>query len=168
MDVEEQKVGEDALKGSEAYLAERKKLSLTGSIAGDPASDDHFWSDETYQIMGFDRSVKPSMDLIMQRVHPDDRAHLQHEVDRATQGAQNHDYESRLLMPDGQIKHVHVCAHRVKYASGKEEIVGALMDVTESRKAQAALDAAQTALAHACRMATLGEISAPIAHEGTQ
>jgi PAS domain S-box-containing protein len=168
IDVDDQKVAENALQRSEAYLAEAQKLSLTGSIAWDPASDDHFWSDETYQIMGFDRSVKPSMGLIMQRVHPDDRVHLQHEVDRATQGAQNHDYESRLLMPDGQIKHVHVRARRVNYASGKEEIVGALMDVTESRKAQAALDAAQTALAHACRMTALGEISASIVHEVNQ
>jgi C4-dicarboxylate-specific signal transduction histidine kinase len=108
------------------------------------------------------------MDLIMQRVHPDDRAHLQREVDRATQGAQDHDYESRLLMPDGQIKHLHVRAHRVTYASGKEEIVGALMDITASRKSQAALDAAQAALAHASRVATLGEISASIAHEVNQ
>jgi hypothetical protein len=168
IDVEDQKVAENALQRSEAYLAEAQKLSLTGSIAWDIANDDHFWSDETYQIMGFDRSVKPSMDLIMQRVHPDDRAHLQHEVDRATQGAQNHDYETRLLMPDGQIKLTHVRAHRVKYASGKEEIVGALIDITESRKSQAALDAAQIALAHASRVATLGEISASIAHEVNQ
>jgi PAS domain S-box-containing protein len=168
IDVDDQKVAENALQRSEAYSAEAQKLSLTGSIAWDPASDDHFWSDETYQIMGFDRRVKPSMDLIMQRVHPDDRAHLQHEVDRAAQGAQTHDYEQRLLMPDGQIKYLHVRAHRVKYASGKEEIVGALMDVTESRKSQAALDAAQTALAHASRVATLGEISASIAHEVNQ
>jgi PAS domain S-box-containing protein len=168
IDVDDQKAAENALQRSEAYLAEAQKLSLTGSIAWDPISDDHFWSDETYQIMGFDRSVKPSMDLIMQRVHPDDRAHLQHEVDRATRGAQNHDYESRLLMPDGKIKHLHVRAHRVTYASGKEEIVGALMDITESRKAQTALDAAQTALAHASRAATLGEISASIAHEVNQ
>jgi len=168
IDVDDQKAAENALQRSEAYLAEAQKVSLTGSIAWDPISDDHFWSDETYQIMGFDRSVKPSMDLIMQRVHPDDRAHLQHEVDRATRGAQNHDYESRLLMPDGKIKHLHVRAHRVTYASGKEEIVGALMDITESRKAQTALDAAQTALAHASRAATLGEISASIAHEVNQ
>jgi PAS domain S-box-containing protein len=168
IDVDDQKVAENALQRSEAYLAEAQKLSVTGSIAWDPISDDHFWSDETYQIMGFDRSVKPSMDLIMQRVHPDDRVHLQHEVDRATQGAQNHDYETRLLMPDGQIKLVHVRAHRVKYPSGKEEIVGALIDITESRKSQAALDAAQTALAHASRVATLGEISASIAHEVNQ
>jgi len=168
IDVDDQKVAESALQRSEAYLAEAQKLSLTGSIAWDPISDVHFWSGETYQIMGFDRSVKPSMDLIMQRVHPDDRAHLQREVDRATQGAQDHDYESRLLMPDGQIKHLHVRAHRVTYASGKEEIVGALMDITASRKSQAALDAAQAALAHASRVATLGEISASIAHEVNQ
>jgi PAS domain S-box-containing protein len=168
IDVDDQKVAENALQRSEAYLAEAQKLSLTGSMAWDPVSDDHFWSDETYQIMGFDRSVKPTMDLIMQRVHPDDRAHLQHEVDRAELGAQTHDYEQRLLMPDGQIKHLNVRAHRVKYASGKEEIVGALMDITDSRKSQAALDAAQTALAHASRAATLGEISASIAHEVNQ
>jgi PAS domain S-box-containing protein len=69
IDVDDQKVAENALQRSEAYLAEAQKLSVTGSIAWDPISDDHFWSDETYQIMGFDRSVKPSMDLIMQRVH---------------------------------------------------------------------------------------------------
>src|SRR6267378_6152821 len=168
IDVDDQKVAENALQRSEAYLAEAQRLSLTGSAVWDLTSDDHFWSDETYQIMGFDRSAKPSMDLIMQRIHPDDRVHLQHEVDRAAQGAQTHDFELRLLMPDGQIKYLHLRGHRVKYASGKEEIVGALMDITEGRKSQAALDAAQTALAHACRVATLGEISASIAHEVNQ
>jgi PAS domain S-box-containing protein len=168
IDVDDQKAAENALQRSEAYLAEAQKLSLTGSIAWDPAGDDHFWSDETYQIMGFDRSVKPSMNLIVQRVHPDDRVDLQHEIDRAAQGALTQDFEWRLLMPDGQIKYLHVRAHRVKYASGKDEIVGALMDITESRKSQAALDAAQSALTHACRVATLGEISASIAHEVNQ
>jgi PAS domain S-box-containing protein len=168
IDVDDQKVAENALQRSEAYLAEAQRLSLTGSAVWDLASDDHFWSDETYQIMGFDRSVKPSLELLMQRVHPDDRAHLQHEIDRTAQGAQTNDFELRLLMPDGLIKYLHLRGHRVKYPSGKEEIVGALMDTTESRKSQAALDAAQTALAHASRVATLGEISASIAHEVNQ
>jgi PAS domain S-box-containing protein len=166
--VEDRKRTESALQRSEAYSAEAQKLSLTGSIAWDLASGDHFWSDETYQIMGFDRSIMPSIDLIMARVHPDDRARFQHEVDRAAQGAQTHDYEHRLLMPDGKTKHLHVRAHRVRYESGREEIVGAVMDITESRKSQAALDVAQTALAHASRVATLGEISASIAHEVNQ
>jgi C4-dicarboxylate-specific signal transduction histidine kinase len=56
----------------------------------------------------------------------------------------------------------------VKYESGEEEIVGALMDVTEARKAQEALHEAQVQLAHASRVATLGEMSASIAHEVNQ
>ncbi len=167
-DIEDRKRVETALQRSEAYSAEAQKLSRTGSLAWDLDNDTHFWSDETYQIMGFDRGLRPSIDLIMQRVHPDDRAHLRSEANRARQGAQQFDYEQRLLMPDGQIKQVHLRAHRVKYESGKEEIVGALMDVTEARKSQEALRAAQGALAHASRAATLGEISATIAHEVNQ
>lgn len=167
-DIEDRKRAEIELQRSEAYSAEAQKLSMTGSFAWDFLSDDHFWSDQTYEIMGFDRSVKPSIELINQRVHPDDRGHFQREVDRTGQGAQTYDYEQRLLMPDGQIKHLHLVAHRVTYESGKEEIVGAIMDVTEARKAQEALHAAQAALAHASRVATLGEISATIAHEVNQ
>jgi PAS domain S-box-containing protein len=167
-DIEDRKQAERALQRSEAYSAEAQKLSQTGSIAWDPASDEHFWSDETYQIMGFDRSIKPSMDMIIQRVHPDDRDHLRQEVARTVHGAQEYDYEQRLLLPDGQIKHLHVRAHRVKYESGKEEVVGALIDITAARKSQEALHAAQIGLAHASRVATFGEISASIAHEVNQ
>jgi len=167
-DIEDRKLAESALQRSEAYAAEAQMLSRTGSLAWDIAADNHFWSDQTYQILGFDRSVKPSIDLIMQRVHPDDRARLQHEVGRASLDAQIHDYEPRLLMPDGQIKHLHLRVHHVRYESGKEEVVGALMDVTAAKKSQEALDAAQTALAHAGRVAALGEMSATIAHEVNQ
>jgi len=130
-DIEEKKRAERALQRSEAYSAEAQKLSLTGSFSWEIAGGDGFWSDETFQIMGFDRSVKPSIDQIIRRVHPDDRALAQHELNRAVQGVPSHDHELRLLMPDGQIKHVHVRARRVRYESGKEEIVGALMDITE-------------------------------------
>jgi PAS domain S-box-containing protein len=167
-DIEDRKQTENALQRSEAYSAEAQKLSQTGSIAWDPANDDHFWSEQTYQIMGFDRNIKPSMDMIVQRVHPDDRDHLKQEVKRTALGAQDYDYEQRLLMPDGLIKHLHVRAHRVKYDSGREEIVGALMDVSAARKSQEALHSAQMGLAHASRVATLGEISASIAHEVNQ
>ena len=83
------------------------------------------------------------------------------------QGAQHFEYEHRWLTADGNIKHLYVRAHRVTHGS-VEEIVGALMDVTEARKAQEALSDAQTQLAHASRVATLGEMSASIAHEVNQ
>lgn len=167
-DIEDRKRAESALRRSETYLTEAQKLSLTGSFTWDTASGRHYWSDVTYQIMQIDRNVDPSIDLIIQRTHPDDRLLMQREFDRAMQGSQIHDYELRLLMPDGQIKHLHIVARRVVYESGKQEVVGALRDVTEARRSQAALDAAQSALAHASRIATFGEISASIAHEVNQ
>jgi PAS domain S-box-containing protein len=167
-DIEDRKRAEFALQRSEAYLAEAQKLSRTGSIGYDVTTGEFFWSEETYEILGFDRSVEPSIDTAVERVHPDDRALVRHQVERAMRREANFDYEHRLLMPDGQIKHVHVVAHLVKTASGSEELLGALMDVTQAKKAQEELQTAQAELAHASRVATLGEISASIAHEVNQ
>lgn len=167
-DIEDRKQAESALRRSEAYALEAQELSATGSFAWEVATGAYFWSDQTYKILGFDRSVKPRVSLVIERVHPDDRATLVRELERSQQGAQNHDYELRLQMPDEKIKYLHIIAHRVKYESGKEEIIGALTDITEARKSQETLHAAQTALAHASRVATLGEISATIAHEVNQ
>lgn len=167
-DIEDQKRAESALQRSEVYLAEAQKLSLTGSFGWEIATANVFWSDETYKIMGFDRTVTPTIDLMLDRTHPDDRDLLLREIARARQGELNSDYEHRLLMPDGQIKHLHVRSHRVQYHCSKEEMVGALMDVTQARNAQEALHTAQAELVHAGRVATLGEISASIAHEVNQ
>ena len=167
-DIEDQKRAESALQRSEAYLAEAQKLSLTGSFGWVVASGEIFWSEETYKIMGYDRTVRPSLDISIQRTLPEDRALVQESIESVERGAQNLDFEHRLLMPDGQVRRLHVRAHRVRYVSGQEEMVGAVMDITEARKAQEALQAAQADLAHASRVATLGEISASIAHEVNQ
>jgi PAS domain S-box-containing protein len=167
-DIEDRKQVENAWQRSQAYSAEAQKLSQTGSFAWDVATRHYFWSEQTYQILGFDRSIRPSISLVVQRTHPDDRFIMEHELDRSAQKAPYHDFEVRLLMPDRQIKHIHLLAHRITYESGNEEVVGAVMDITDARKSQETLHAAQTALAHASRVATLGEISATIAHEVNQ
>ena len=58
-DIEDRKQAETALQRSEAYSAEAQRLSRTGSVAWDLANDIQFWSDEAYQIMGFDRGSSP-------------------------------------------------------------------------------------------------------------
>jgi signal transduction histidine kinase len=152
----------------EAYLDEAQGLSRTGSFSWKVSSGDIFWSKEAYRMLELDRAAKPSIDLILQGVHPDDRHVVQHAIDRAQRGEQDYDFEYRWLTPSGSTKHLHVRAHRVRFDSGEDEIVGALIDVSETRQAQEALHTAQTALAHAARVATLGEMSASIAHEVNQ
>jgi len=159
---------EGALRRSEAYLADAQRLSHTGSFGWKIASGNIVWSKETYRIFGVDETVKPTIDLILQRVHPDDRELVLHEIDRAALGEPDYDYEHRLLMPNGAIRHLTVRTHRAKYESGEEEVVGALMDVTATRKAQEALHTAQAELARVTRVTALGQMSASIAHEVNQ
>src|SRR5262249_15232416 len=150
------------------YLAEAQRLSNPGSFGWKLGPDEIFWSKETYGIMGFDESVRPTIGLLLERVHPDDRRFVQWQLDRALHGEQHFDYEYRLRMPDGDIKYFHVRAHRQAYEAGEEELVGALMDVTATKRAQEALQIAQTALAHVTRVTMLGEMTASIAHEVNQ
>jgi PAS domain S-box-containing protein len=156
------------LRRSETYLAAAQRLSNTGSFGWKIGTDEIVWSKETYRIMGFDEAVRPTIGLLLQRVHPDDRGFVQRQLDRALRGEQHFDYEYRLRMPDGEIKHIHVRAHRQAYEAGEDKLVGALMDVTATKQAQEALQIAQTALAHVTRVTMLGEMTTSIAHEVNQ
>jgi PAS domain-containing protein len=153
---------EFALHRSEAYLAAAQRLSKTASFGRKIASGQISWSKETFRIMGFDETVKPTLSLVLQRTHPDDGKLVQQHVDRAIRGERKFDYEYRLLMPNGGIEQIHVRAHRHVDEAGKEELVGALMDVTAARQMQDALQTVQTALAHVTRVTTLGEMSTSI------
>src|ERR1700752_237194 len=155
------------LQRSEAFLAEGQSISLTGSFGWNVQSGEIQWSEETYNIFELERAVKPTLDLVMQRIHPDDRAFVQETIDRASREKTNFDFEHRLLLPDGAVKHLHVIAH-LQNSSGTLEFVGAVMDVTSTRQAQEALRKAQADLAHVSRVAMMGELVASIAHEVNQ
>ena len=78
------------------------------------------------------------------------------------------DFEHRLLMPDGSVKHVHVVLEAVCLDPENREFVGTVMDITARKQAEEAVSKAQTELAHVTRVTTLGELAASIAHEVNQ
>jgi formate hydrogenlyase transcriptional activator len=136
IDVTEQEQLTQELLRREAYLAEAQGLSHTGSFGWNPDSGEIVWSDETHRIFEYDRSLKPTLDSIVQRVHPEDRAGFQKVIDRAFEGATHFEHTYRLLLPDGRIKHVHALAHAVQDPSGNREFVGAGIDVTGYQNAE--------------------------------
>ena len=136
VDIEDRKRAENALRRSEAYLAEAQRLSLTGSFGWNVPTGELFWSKETFCILGYDQQTKPTLELVFQRVHPEDLAFVQQTVDRAARNETDLDFEHRMLFPDGSVKHVHVMARAVKDDSGKLEFVGAVSDVTATKLAQ--------------------------------
>ena len=136
MDVTTQEQMTQELRRREAYLAEAQRLSHTGSFGWKPDTGEIVWSDETYRIFEYDRSVKPTIDSVVQRVHPEDRADVREVINRAFAGAPEFGHAYRLLLPDGRVKHVHTIAHVLQDASGNREFVGAVTDVTTAKQAE--------------------------------
>src|ERR1700756_31281 len=146
-------VQEEKLQQSEAYLSEAQRLSRTGSFGWRTSSSEIVWSEESFRIFQYPRTTKPTVDLILHRVHPEDRALVQQTIDRAVQDGRDFDSEHRLLMPDGSVKYVHVVAHAL---SGMAKFVGAVMDVTATKQAEEALRRSEAYLAEAQRLSRTG------------
>ncbi|HEV3062659.1 MAG TPA: ATP-binding protein [Vicinamibacterales bacterium] len=118
----------------EAHLAEAQKLSRTGSFGWRVSTDEIIWSEETFRIFEYDRTIAPTVERLLQRVHADDVALVKRTIERASLDGQDFEHEYRLVMPDRSIKHVHVVARALSDESGRVEFVGAVMDVTERKQ----------------------------------
>ena len=164
----ERKLAEAALRRNEAHMLAAQALSHTGNTGFRVSDRKIFWSEESARIYGYDPAIAPTAEMMLQRVHPEDIVLVKNALDRAVLGGQHFDFEHRLLMPDGSIKHLHSVAHSVRDEAGHEEILGAIMDITERKQTQDALNKAQAELAHISRMTTMGELAASIAHEVNQ
>jgi predicted ATPase/GAF domain-containing protein len=131
------------LDQAQAYLSEAQRLSQTGSLGWIPSSGENIWSSETYRIFDYDPAIKPSLEMVLQRVHPEDRLVVEQNIDRASRTGQDWNLDHRLLMPDGSVKHLHIVAHAVKNGSkGEISFVGAVMDITAAKQSQQALEQA--------------------------
>jgi PAS domain S-box-containing protein len=156
------------LSRSEAYLEEAQSLSHTGSFGWRVSTGEIVWSKETFRIFGYDKSTAVTLDMVIRRVHPEDLIRVQSTLEQASKDGKDFDYEYRLLMPDGSIKHVHVVAHAVRDKADQLEFIGAVMDVTAARRIEDQMHQARAELAHVARVSTLGELTAAIAHEINQ
>jgi PAS domain S-box-containing protein len=137
LDIEERKTAEEALRNSQAYLAEAQNLSHTGSFSWKVSSGEIFWSDEACRIFQCDPGTRPTVEFILSQVHPDDRDVVQRQFDRASRGGGDFEFEHRLQLLDAPVKHVRVTAHPSRDKAGNREFVGAVTDVSEQREAEA-------------------------------
>jgi len=137
-----ERVGSDVNTGRQElqrrweYLAEAQKLSHSGIFAWKVTSGMLEWSDETYTILGFSRETNPTLDLVFDRIHPEDRERLVELRDRAVRDGMDLDVEHRLLMPNGDIRYLHLVAHAGGNSSDNREYIGIVSDITERKLAE--------------------------------
>lgn len=159
----------EELRESEAFLSEAQRLSQTGSFAWHVPSGEISWSDEMFRVFEYDPSVKPTLGLVLQRIHPDDRPFIEKMLGGGGTEVSVGEDEFRLLMPDGRVKHI-----RSLRGTGADEyartstLVGSVMDETQRKEAEEALRRAQADLARVSRVTTMGELTANLAHEVNQ
>jgi PAS domain S-box-containing protein len=158
-DIDERKRAEEGLRRSEAFLAQAQRLTLTGSLWWNVATGEIVWSDETFRLMEYPNTIKPTVELIMDRVHPEDVPLVREMIGRsATEGA-SMDFEHRLVMPDGSVKHVHVVMQNVGLETEKFEFVGAATDITARKQAEERLRRSEAFLAAGQRLSLTGTFS---------
>jgi transcriptional regulator with PAS, ATPase and Fis domain len=130
--VQELKKTNEALGTSEAFLTEAQTLSLTGSFGWNPSTGELSWSEETFRIFEYEPTLRPDLQLVLDRVHPEDLSFVQQAFAGVSEEGKDLEMEHRLLMPDGSVKTVHVLGHAVAEISS---FVGAVTDVTAMKNA---------------------------------
>ena len=159
MDITEQELLTQELERRQAYLTEAQRLTHTGSWAINVRTDEHFWSEEMFRINEIDPKLKPAWSLILDRVHPDDRAGLEQrkKMEFTQTGWADSEADLRIVVPDGRIKHLHTIAHPVMDASGQIiEVIGTTMDVTERKRVEDSLRRSESHLAEAQKLTHAG------------
>jgi PAS domain S-box-containing protein len=159
LDLSEQKRAEEALRGSESYLAQAQRIAHVGSWAWQiPGRNALYLSEEWYRIYDFDpKEGMPTWEQRLQRIHPEDRALWQATIDRALAEKSDYDVEFRILPPHSAVKYIHSVGHPILDSSGELlQFVGVAMDVTERKRAGEALRSSEAYLMEAQRLTHTG------------
>jgi signal transduction histidine kinase len=163
------KRSDEALKRSAALLERTQQLSSTCCFFWRMETDEISWSKELSQIFEFNEADVPvTLELIGTRIHPEDLPSFHEMIERARIGVSDFEFEHRLRLPDNSVKYLRVIAHRTRDPEGQLEYIGAVQDVTHRRHAEEALAKLRAELARAARIASLGVLTAAIAHEVNQ
>ncbi|MDB5791314.1 MAG: hypothetical protein JWQ80_1338, partial [Massilia sp.] len=126
----------------ELQLDDVQRVAHVGIWELQPGSGKLVWSDETFRIIGVDRTCFDSgLDTYLSVVHPEDRDKVRALLDQARHAPFQPVLEHRVIRPDGEIRHVFVRGYPFRHADGSLAVSGTVQDITEMKHSSEALQA---------------------------
>jgi PAS domain S-box-containing protein len=134
-----------------------------------PGQNAAWMSEKGRLIYGFDSNLPLTCDLLLSRVHPDERADVKAAYDRACALSGTFESEHRLLLPYGKTRWVIMRGRCLKDEEGNLlETIGVTLDVSAQKQADLQLQHQREEMAHRNRVSLMGEMTASFAHELNQ
>ncbi len=159
----------DDLRDSEARMALASEAAGIGVWIWNIAANRVWGSERAHRMFEFPLDAEVSFEAVIQRVHPDDRERVAATREHAMRAGGSYSTEYRIILADGSARWI---ASRGRlYFSGNGEparMVGAVVDITDRKVAEAELAQHRNELSHLSRVTTLSELSSSLAHELNQ
>jgi PAS domain S-box-containing protein len=165
-DVTETRAREQAMRENETRMQLVIAAGKFGIWEFDSDTGSVFWASGMREILGLPPDFPSSYAAFEERVHPDDLAQTQLHFAELGKGLREHLPAVRILRPDGTLRWILGFGRLLrKGRDGGEKIIGAVMDCTEAKMAEALIETQRAKLAAAAKMSALGEMAGGLAHE---
>jgi len=147
VDINERKHAENEIRKRDEFFSEAQRIAHVGSWEWDIATGGLIWSDEVYRIFGWTpQKFNPTYNAFLAAIHPEDRETVKQAVEKSMVDPKKiYSIEHRLLRPDGNERYVHEQGEIHCDKQGNPvRMLGTVLDITESKKAEHALQHAYT------------------------
>jgi PAS domain S-box-containing protein len=159
----------EALRESEERLKNAERIAHVGNWHWDISVNHVTCSEETWRILGSPQDYTSGFEGFLQTVIPQDRERVYQWGKNCLKEKRGNSIEFQIAWSNGDLRTVSCTSEVLLNEDGLPvHMVGTCQDVTDSRRAEAALRQGRDEIAHLNRVAAMGELAASLAHELNQ
>ncbi|MBI3853290.1 MAG: PAS domain-containing protein [Verrucomicrobia bacterium] len=166
IEISQRQEAEAEMKRRETQLREAQRLTHVGSWEWEVTTNKLWCSDELYRVLGLSHNqftptavvgVQMTFEAFLGLVHPEDRARVKENVEKALVDHEPFVFEQRIVRPDRGVRTLHTRGHVALDAAGRAaKMLGVCLDITQDKQTEEEIKKREFQLVEAQRLARLG------------